>query len=179
MTAAPLGENPLKHVVLQLGVVTPPTPARHYCPNDGPRPSWLPPREFHCAQDHYLQGAYGITCDDYWRLFEVQDGRCAICHQPPSSRRLVVDHDHDTGQIDGLCHFGCNRRLSTKLRRYLSDSPGGQLGLAVSPAKLKALKAKDAAKQQRNRTKAGPPRTTTDYHAKVEAALAATKQGGT
>jgi Recombination endonuclease VII len=156
-------ENPLGHVVSQLGVITPQTPARRHCPNSGPRPSWLPPREFHCAQDHYLQGTYGITCDDYWGLYERQDGRCAICRLPPKGRRLVVDHDHDTGRIDGLCHFGCNRRLTTDLRRYLSDPPAGLLCLAVSPAKLRALKAKDAAKRRRDREQRTKP-PPTDHH---------------
>jgi hypothetical protein len=150
MTA--LGEHTFGHVVSKVGSATTLTPARTYCPNRGqPKPSWLPPRQFCCPQDHYLQGTYGITCDDYWRLFEAQDGRCAICRMPPRGRRLVVDHDHDTGAIDGLCHFGCNRRLPTGLRRYLTDPPGRVVGLRVSPAKLKVIQADDAAKRLRER----------------------------
>lgn len=154
MTA--LGETPLAHVVGQLGDLVTPTPARRYCPNAGkPRPRWLPPRQFCCPQDHYLQGTYGITCDDYWALFERQNRRCAICRMPPKpGKRLVVDHDHRTGTIDGLCHFGCNRRLHDRLRRYLTDPPGRALGLQVAPAKLRAIQAADAAKRQRDRERA-------------------------
>lgn len=150
MTA--LGENTLTHVVGQLGVVPSLTLPRIHCPNTGPRPRWLPPRQFHCAQDHYLQGTYGITCDDYWQLYELQDGRCAICWKPHrlSGRRLVVDHNHRTGTIDGLCHFGCNRRLHDSLRRYLADPPGRPLGLQVAPAKLKAIQQADREKRRRD-----------------------------
>jgi hypothetical protein len=97
-----------------------------------------------------LQRRYGIGCDDYWRMHEAQGGRCAICRRPPGEgRRLVVDHDHDTGAIDGLCHFGCNRALSTNLRRYLTDPPGRRFGLAVTPAKLARIQERDQATRRR------------------------------
>lgn len=162
MSTAHLGEPTLGHVVSQLVGLTPLTPHRTHCPHrDRPKPTWLPPRQFCCPQDHYLQATYGISCDDYWRLFADQGGRCAICRRPPKpGRRLVVDHDHDTGTIDGLCHFGCNRRLPTNLRRYLTNPPGRAAGLQVAPAKLKAIQAKDRAKRASElatRTKARPP----------------------
>lgn len=151
-SAAAPGEPTLDPVGVQLVQLSTPAPPRSWCPNTGPRPRWLPPRQFHCAQDHYLQGTYGISCDDYWQLFEAQEGRCGICRRPPfPGRRLVVDHDHDTGLIDGLCHFGCNRRLSTDLRRYLAAPPAAELHLQVAPAKLRAIQARDAAKRQRER----------------------------
>lgn len=175
MTA--LGENPLGHEVSQLGVVTPPTPARQWCPNNGPRPGWLPPDKFHCAQDHYLQATYGINCDAYWHLSEHQGGRCAVCGQPPGTRRLVVDHDHDTGRIDGLCHFGCNRRLHSQVRRYLNAPPGRMLGLRVAPAQFRKLKAKDQAK--RTRPRPAPTQSSTNgFHERTQTALEATRQGG-
>jgi hypothetical protein len=159
MTA--LGETTPSHVVGRLVVVTTPTPpARDHCRNDGPRPRWLPPDKFHCAQDHYLQATYGITCDDYWGLFDRQGGRCAICRMPPRSRRLVVDHDHRTGAIDGLCHFGCNRRLHDRLRRYLADPPGRATGLRVAPARLAAIQAKDRANRARAAERRATARTT-------------------
>lgn len=176
---APLRENPLGHVVPQHGVVTPLTPARRWCQNNGPRPDWLPPRQFHCSQDHYLQNTYGITCDDWWQLYQHQDGRCAICGQPPKGRQLVLDHDHRTGSIDGLAHFGCNRRLHERVRRYLADPPGRQLGLVVTPAKLRTIRAEDAAKRKRDRSRPIPSRPSANgFHERTQAALAATRQGG-
>ena len=179
MSTAPRGEYPLGHVVSQEGVVHSSTPARRHCPNTD-RPDWLPPCNFHCAQDHYLQSTYGITCDDWWELFERQGGRCAICGQPGKGRRLVVDHDHDTGSIDGLCHFGCNRRLQARWRRYLADPPGRQLGLRVAPAKLRAIQADDRAKRAREagqRAKRATDRPT-EPPSMLARLQAMTKQGG-
>lgn len=179
MTA--LRENPLSHVVAQHGVVTPLTPARRWCPNNGPRPDWLPPREFHCGQDHYLQGKYDITCDDWWEMYERQGGRCGVCKRlPRTGRRMVVDHDHDTGEIEGLAEFGCNRPISANLRRYVKNPPAKGMGLKVSPAKLRAIQADDAAKRKRERQHrtASTPAPTGDFHTRTQAALAATKQGG-
>lgn len=183
---APLGEGlrPLDHVVVQGGLDgPPPTPARRFCPATT-RPTWLPPRQFHCQLDHHTQRTYGITCDDYWHLFERQDGRCAVCRHPPGQgRRLVVDHDHDTGLIDGLCHFGCNRRLSTAIRRYLTDPPGRHLDLAVAPAKLKTIQERDDAKrkraaeraaERRARRAATPP--TDSFSQQVDRALQETRR---
>jgi hypothetical protein len=131
-----------------------------------------------------LQGKYGITCDDYWGLHADQDGRCAVCRRLPwPGKRLVVDHDHDTGSIDGLCHFGCNRRIQPAQRRYLADPPGRRKGLMVAPAKLRAIREDDRAKRRREQArrvgrqqaKAGPPSDET-FAARVAAALEQTKE---
>jgi hypothetical protein len=176
-----LGEPTLDPVGVKLVALATSTPARAHCPNTGPRPGWLPPRQFHCGQDHYLQGTYGITCDDYWALFERQNGRCAICRMPPKGRRLVVDHDHRTGTIDGLCHFGCNRRLHDRLRRYLTDPPGRAAGLKVAPARLKAIQADDAAKRlrERERRAAKAQANGGPVPSNLDKIRAMTRQGGT
>lgn len=170
--------GPMAHVVGQQEPVGSfPTPARRWCPHDGPRPGWLLSK-FHCAHDHAMQVRYGITCDDYWGLFDRQGGRCAICGgRPGAGRRLVVDHDHDTGAIDGLCHFGCNRRLSQRFRRYLADPPGRAVGLVVSAAKLRHIEDMNKAKRVKNRRQPAPPAPADDFHARTQAALAATRQG--
>lgn len=41
----------------------------------------------------------GMTYD---RLLALQGGRCAICGCTPRTRRLAVDHDHETGVVRGL-----------------------------------------------------------------------------
>jgi len=53
---------------------------------------------------------YGITIEDYERRLVEQDGKCAICGEPPSvgGKRLSVDHDHETGKIRALLCQRCN-----------------------------------------------------------------------
>lgn len=46
------------------------------------------------ATDLRLQKTYGITLYEYDKMFSNQDGGCAVCGNPPKSRRLHVDHDH-------------------------------------------------------------------------------------
>ena len=41
-----------------------------------------------------LQTNYGISIDDYDKIFESQGGVCKICHKPPVVERLCVDHNH-------------------------------------------------------------------------------------
>ena len=48
---------------------------------------------------------YGITQEDYDRMYEEQKGKCLICLR---ERTLVVDHNHTTGQVRGLLCSGCN-----------------------------------------------------------------------
>lgn len=55
----------------------------------------------------------GITDDDYARLLAAQGGCCAICGNPPRTRRLHTDHDHATGRVRGLLCYRCNRGLPT------------------------------------------------------------------
>ena len=46
---------------------------------------------------------YGITLEDYERIFNEQNGKCAISGQTAKhGRHLLVDHDHATGKIRGL-----------------------------------------------------------------------------
>lgn len=44
-------------------------------------------------------------------LFDIHSGVCDLCGGPPTGRRLVIDHDHETGQFRGLLCGRCNRGL--------------------------------------------------------------------
>ena len=80
-----------------------------------------------------LKRDYGITQEDYNKMFEQQEGHCAICDKPERAKIngrlkvLAVDHNHKTGQIRGLLCQVCNTRLAyiedlefiTKARIYL------------------------------------------------------------
>lgn len=67
-----------------------------------------------------LQFSYGITVEDYEKLFKAQKGKCAICgtSDPGQGKKhLCVDHCHKTGKVRGLLCHQCNRALG-----LLSDS---------------------------------------------------------
>ena len=54
-----------------------------------------------------IKSRYGISVEDYERLFLQQDGRCAIC-LIPFSGKAHIDHDHETGVVRGLLCRPCN-----------------------------------------------------------------------
>lgn len=58
---------------------------------------------------------YGITLEDFNRMFEQQHGRCGMCgkHQSELYHTLAVDHSHETGKVRGLLCTACNVRLGT------------------------------------------------------------------
>ena len=60
---------------------------------------------------------FGITPEDYDRMFEAQRGICKICGKKNGKRRLVVDHCHNTDKVRGLLCGKCNRGIG-----YLNDS---------------------------------------------------------
>lgn len=51
------------------------------------------------------KGRYGLAAEDYERMCEDQNFRCAICGE---ERPLHVDHDHVTEEIRGLLCSTCN-----------------------------------------------------------------------
>lgn len=65
--------------------------------------------------DSYRIKNYGVTREQYDSMVEAQNGVCAICAQPETSRnkrgeikQLAVDHDHNTGVVRGLLCARCN-----------------------------------------------------------------------
>jgi len=57
-----------------------------------------------------LRKEYGLTREDYNKMFEDQKGRCAIC-QKEWHKTLLVDHDHKTRRVRGLLCRKCNTGL--------------------------------------------------------------------
>lgn len=59
----------------------------------------------------------GITQEDYEKMFFQQEGRCWIClagpatHKTSPDKLLIVDHDHETGEVRGLLCQKCNKAL--------------------------------------------------------------------
>lgn len=56
---------------------------------------------------------YGITIEEYNKIFQDQDGRCAICGTdiPGGMGRFHVDHNYINGKIRGLLCNSCNPAL--------------------------------------------------------------------
>lgn len=84
-----------------------------------------------------LQKLYGITLDDYNKMFADQAGCCATCgtHNSVTTKPLCVDHCHTTGLVRGLLCTQCNVALGlakdniTTLQnmiKYLGGNNGDQ-----------------------------------------------------
>ena len=94
-----------------------------------------------CAQEknkNYRQKyLYGLSEQEFFKLLEKQDNRCAICgtHRDVLTRDLHIDHDHETGEVRGLLCISCNtglgqfrdsKDLLTFAIAYLESSYEGQ-----------------------------------------------------
>ena len=92
---------------------------------------------------------YGISGEDYQRLYAAQGGRCAICQRATGkTRRLAIDHEHgrpgcdhppDVGCrkcIRGACCDTCNRIV---LGRYNIESLARAINYLLDPPARKVL----------------------------------------
>lgn len=77
-----------------------------------------------------VQKTYGITQAEYAAMYELQNGRCYICQRLSPSRRLAVDHDHETGRVRGLLCPDPERGCNHAILGPLEASPGGALAAA-------------------------------------------------
>lgn len=71
-------------------------------------------------RDYNLRKKYGISREQYEEMEQRQEGRCAICQKPSP---LVVDHNHETGEVRELLCGHCNRGIGC-----FGDDPGVFLG---------------------------------------------------
>jgi hypothetical protein len=58
-----------------------------------------------------LRNSYGITPEDYERMYEEQEGRCGCCGEPSKETYLCVDHCHSTKEVRGLLCRMCNKSI--------------------------------------------------------------------
>jgi hypothetical protein len=123
---------------------------RTFIPADGwkagrkDKPQYCTPCYDNYTRAKAYRKQYGIALDDYDRMLDDQDGRCAICRCVPRTKRLAVDHDHDTGEVRGLLCRGCNYWLAGRVSgrdpvavleralEYLRNPPARALGLRGS-----------------------------------------------
>jgi Recombination endonuclease VII len=66
----------------------------------------------------HIPGRYGISIDEYKRMYAAQAGLCGICGRPETFATrgskvacLSVDHDHTTGKVRALLCAKCNKLL--------------------------------------------------------------------
>lgn len=74
------------------------------------RSAWnTTPSRIKSNRTSYLKRLYGITMERYDAMFALQNGGCAICHEPPpEGKPLYVDHDHKSGAVRALLCMNCN-----------------------------------------------------------------------
>lgn len=81
--------------------------------------------------ENHLKNTYGLTYERFLNMVEEQKGLCYLCGKSHSgkSERLVVDHNHKTGEVRKLLCVTCNVSLAkfendptylNRLKEYLS-----------------------------------------------------------
>ena len=71
------------------------------------------------ARKASIKYSYGLFYEDWLKIWEEQDGKCAICEivfSTPS--HACVDHNHKTNKVRGLLCRKCNAAIG-----YLNDDP--------------------------------------------------------
>ena len=65
-------------------------------------------------RDRQYKKRYGISLEDYDRMYASQDGKCAICFSEVAGKHgqfFAVDHCHQSLKVRGLLCIKCNSRL--------------------------------------------------------------------
>jgi hypothetical protein len=74
----------------------------------------IKPYDAHNALVRMLKSRYNMSYDDYKKLYDSQDGKCAICKTPKPFRTqkgLYIDHNHETKRVRGLLCTNCNSAI--------------------------------------------------------------------
>lgn len=69
---------------------------------------------------------HGITEQEFWTIYEEQDGCCAVCDKEIEAEGSAIDHNHTTGDVRGILCKNCNRALG-----LFGDSPSTLLQAAA------------------------------------------------
>lgn len=84
---------------------------------------------------------WGLTQEQFEVLWG--DGHCPLCRAPyalTQNRVAVVDHDHETGLVRGLCCAACNYAIGTRVPSwfirvalYFCENPAQTAGIVTYP----------------------------------------------
>lgn len=58
-----------------------------------------------------LRSRYSLDLPELERMWQAQEGKCAICKEGFPLEDLVVDHHHESGAVRGLLCQPCNNGL--------------------------------------------------------------------
>ena len=68
-----------------------------------------PLRQREIGRKSGYKNKYGVSVEDYERMYIAQNGCCRICERiNVNGKRLSIDHDHKTGRVRGLLCHPCN-----------------------------------------------------------------------
>lgn len=87
-----------------------------------------------CRKDEQLIRIYGITLNDYNKIFKTQKGRCKICktkNMGGTHGVLFVDHDHISGTVRGLLCYYCNRMVMASVDKVGFSTIAKYLGFKI------------------------------------------------
>lgn len=56
---------------------------------------------------------HDLTYFQYQKIYEIQNGKCALCNLSLDEITPNIDHCHSTGQVRGVLCRGCNISLGT------------------------------------------------------------------
>jgi len=59
-------------------------------------------------RQYTLKSKYNITIEEYNSMFKKQEGRCSICNKKQDNKPLVIDHNHENGNVRELLCNNCN-----------------------------------------------------------------------
>jgi hypothetical protein len=82
------------------------------------------------AHEAHVERTYGLGPGEYDDLMALQGGKCYICQRRPKTKRLAVDHDHDTGRVRGLLCPDSERGCNMAVLGGLSTAADGALAAA-------------------------------------------------
>lgn len=136
-------------------------------------------------RDASLRRRWGLKLDQWEAIRDAGDahGGCAGCGR--RNARLVVDDDHDTGELCGALCDPCNRKLTERLRRYVQNPPSrkvaerlGIRGFFLPVSRREAFERSRQKRNARQNVKRAEQRTRRkEISSTLEQLRAMTKQG--
>lgn len=86
------------------------------------------------AKEKNLLENFNLTLEMYQKIYDFQEGKCAICKRPFTEVRSFTEHRHADGLLRGIACFTCNRAIRenftvefvSAILDYLKNPPATQ-----------------------------------------------------